>query len=116
MASLTLALPILPGKLESWRRLCQELAAGREGQQQALHDRLGVHALQAWIVQSSNSYLALLQVETDQPDRLLPRLIASDHPFHRWLRRELQEMQAVDLDLEAGGPRMEFLCEWRPSR
>ena len=107
-----LALPIPPGKLEAWRRLCQELAQGRRGQQSALREDLGVRALRGWLLHTSNSGLGLLQMETDDPDRVVSNLSVSDHPFVRWLRRELKEINALDLKEPASATDKELLFEW----
>lgn len=111
MASLTLALPILPGKLEAWRRFCQELVEGRHDPQQGLGERLGVKAVRAWLLRTSGGAVALLRFESEEPDQLLARLAASQHPSSRWLRRQLSELHSLDLEPGSLRPQLELVFE-----
>ncbi len=115
MTSITLALPILPGKTEAWRRFCQELSQGRRGQREGLQDALGVDGLRAWLLDTSGSTVALLCLKSDNPEQLLARIAASQHPFNRWLRRELSEIHALELEAGSVGPQMELVFEWAPA-
>lgn len=109
----TLALPILPGKLETWRRFCQELSEGRRGQREALREKLGVVELNAYLLRAPASPVALLWLETEEPQCLLARMGSSQHPFLRWLRRKLREIHGLDLGRVDLKTKIELIVEWK---
>lgn len=108
----TLALPILPEKLETWRRFCQELDQGRRGQGEALRETLGVNAIHAYLFQTSGSPVALLRLESEDPESLLGRIWTSQRPYLRWLRRKLSEIHGLDFDQTGPEPRIRLMAQW----
>lgn len=54
-------------------------------------------AVRGRLLQTARTSLALLLIETEDPDQVLIRLAVADDPFSRWLQRELREIHAVNL-------------------
>ena len=108
---LMLTAPVLPGRAEAWRRMCQELLGSRAERFSASACRLGVQSQRIWLVPMPRGELAVIWLDVANPDRALADLAASDAPFDRWLRRQLQHLIGIDLT----GPvetRGELVLEW----
>jgi hypothetical protein len=95
--------PILPGKLEAWRRLYQELAGTRRRQYLASRRRLGIVREQVWLVRTAQTDMAVVLVDGSSPDRMLSRFIDSEQPFDHWFKRQIRQLHGVDLTSSSAG-------------
>ena len=98
MKSLLITAPILPGKLEAWRR-CVEAVLGprREDYHTAIAEG-GVTRLRAWHQHSPDgSDLAVVLYEGSAPEKFLARIATSTDPFSSWFRDRLVETHGLDL-------------------
>jgi hypothetical protein len=116
MESCVLAAPILPGKIEDWRRFCQVLLGSRRSQYEASRRRLGIAHEQAWLTQTATGGLAIVYLEADAPDEVLGRLAASDVPFDGWLRQQLLDLHGVDVTEGCALPVHERIFDWQLSQ
>ncbi len=66
MKALIMALPILPGKEEEWRRFAQELEEYPR-EYEDLRRRLGVRVEKVWLVQAACGEVALAYAEVEAP-------------------------------------------------
>ena len=105
MKPLVLALPILRGKEEEWRRFAQELEGDWRSEYEDLRRRLGVRAERVWMVQAACGEVALAHLEVEAPGEAIQRLAASEEPFDAWFREKLLELHGYDL--VGSGPRPE---------
>jgi hypothetical protein len=108
---LMLTAPVLPGRAEAWRRMCQELLGSRAERFAASACRLGVRSQQIWLVPIARGELALIWLDVANPELALNDLAASEAPFDRWLRRQLQHLIGIDLAALAEAPG-ELVLEW----
>jgi hypothetical protein len=99
--SLILAVPIVRGKEEEWRRFAQELQETYPREYEDLRRRLGVRAERVWLIQESCGEVALAYAEVEAPEEVIRRLAASEEPFDAWFKEKLLELHGYDLD----GPR-----------
>ena len=99
--SLILALPIVRGKEEEWRRFAQELKETHPREYEDLRRRLGVRAERVWLMQEACGEVALAYAEVEAPEEVIRRLAASEDPFDTWFKEKLLELHGYDLD----GPR-----------
>lgn len=97
MPTVTLIAPILPGKAEAWRRFAQELRASRYSEYLVSRRRLSIRSEQAWIAETLQAAVAIITLDTPQPEQLLGQLATSDLPFDRWFREQLLALQGVNL-------------------
>lgn len=112
MPTLTMTLPIRPGKLEAWRRFCQELQGARRQAYESSRRRLGIVREQFALVQTPVGDAALASIEADDVGRALSDLVASDHPFDRWFKARLQELHGVSLNQTSDGHPSDPEFEW----
>lgn len=115
MPALVVAAPILPDKVEDWRRLCQEIEGRRQQGYEDSRRRLGVASEAVWLLRTPRATVAVVRVDADEPEHLMSRLVASEHPFDRWFKGQLRNICGLDLTPAALGPTMELVFDWQQS-
>ena len=122
MSGIVLTFPILDGKVEAWRRFCQELSGSRQQLYEASRQRLGVTCERLALVDTAFGATSVTTLEAPDIAQALGQIISSDLPFDVWYRDRLQELHGVNL---AGyeqfalptplPPNQELLFEWKMS-
>jgi hypothetical protein len=97
MSGMVLTFPILAGKVEAWRRFCQELSGCRRKPYEASRQRLGITREQLALVDTAFGATAVTTLEAPDVAQALGQIIASDLPFDVWYRERLQELHGVNL-------------------
>ncbi len=116
MASLRLVLPILPGKEEAWRRLYQELSGSRRPEYEESRRRLGITRECVWVAQILQGEIAIVYLEAEELAQVILQLAASDLPFDRWFRQQLQEVHGLDVTQpKVVAPSTEVIFDWQTS-
>ncbi len=95
MPTVSLTLPILPGKNESWRRFCQEIDGARRGAYEASRQRLGIVRETLRLVEARQGEAVLLTIEAADLGRALGGIASSSAPFDRWFRYQLQRLHGL---------------------
>ena len=95
--SLVLIFPLLSGKVEAWRRFCQELAGSRQPMYTASRRRLGVTREQMTLRDSLTGSAATTTLEAPDLARVLGEMILSPLPFENWYRAQLQDLHGIHL-------------------
>ncbi|HEX2909771.1 MAG TPA: hypothetical protein VH186_03115 [Chloroflexia bacterium] len=114
MPMLGYALPILPGKLEHWRRFCQELLGIYQEEYRASRERLGITREYAWLQATPEGEMVIYYLEGVSPGQLFGVLANSSQPFDRWLLEQLAELHGFEPgcpDFEA--THNELVFEWQ---
>ena len=109
VSTITLITPILPGKAEAWRRFVQELMEARRAEYEESRRRLGITGEQAWIAETLHMAVAIITIDTHQPEQLISQLATSDLSFDRWLREQLLTLQGLDLTKLV----LDLVLDWR---
>ncbi len=119
MSGIVLTFPILDGKVEAWRRFCQELCGFRRKPYESSRQRLGITRERLSLVETAFGATAVTTLEAPDVAQSLGQIIASDLPFDVWYREKLQELHGINL---AGyeqfaqptplPPNQELLFEW----
>lgn len=113
MSALVITVPILPGKAEAWRRLCQEVAGRRRQGYEESRRQLGVASEAVWLLRTPRADVAVVRLDAEEPEHLLARLAASEHPFDRWFKEHLRQICGLDLTPAFLGPTMELVFDWQ---
>lgn len=113
MTAFAFASPILPGKQEAWRRFLQEMLESRQGEHEESRRLLGITRELVWLVQTQQRDVAITYLEADDPRQVLTQLAASNLPFDRWFREQLQEFHGLDLAQSPLRLPAEQIFEWR---
>ena len=97
MSGIVLTFPILAGKVEAWRRFCQELSGSRRKMYEASRRRLGITRERLALVETPFGSTAVTTLEAPDVDRALGQIITSVIPFDVWYRERLREMHGINL-------------------
>jgi hypothetical protein len=97
MSGIVLTFPILAGKVEAWRRFCQELSGSRRKLYEASRQRLGITRERLALVETAFGSMAVTTLEAPDVAQALGQIIASVLPFDVWYRERLQELHGVNL-------------------
>ncbi len=97
MSGIVLTFPILAGKVEAWRRFCQELSGSRRKPYEASRQRLGITCERLALVETAFGATAVTTLEAPDVARALGQIITSDTPFDVWYRERLRELHGVNL-------------------
>ena len=97
MSGIVLTFPILDGKVEAWRRFCQELCSFRRKPYEASRRRLGITCERMALVETAFGATAVTTLEAPDVAQALGHIIASVLPFDVWYRERLQELHGVNL-------------------
>jgi hypothetical protein len=111
--ALIMALPILPGKEEEWRRFVQELEEYPR-EYEDLRRRLGIRSESVWLVLAACGEVALAYAEVEAPEEMIRRLAASEEPFDLWFKDKLLELHGYDLDGPHPKPEPELVFAYAP--
>jgi len=97
MSGIVLTFPILSGKVEAWRRFCQELSGSRRQLYEASRQRMGITRERLALVETAFGATAVTTLEAPDVDRVLGQIIASEIPFDVWYRERLQKLHGINL-------------------
>jgi hypothetical protein len=97
MSGIVLSVPIMAGKVEAWRRLCQELSVSRLLMYEASRRLQGITHERLALVETAYGAAAVTTLEAQNIGLALGGLLASDSPFDSWYREQLQQLHGVSL-------------------
>jgi hypothetical protein len=97
MTGIVLTFPILAGKVEAWRRFCQELSSSRQQPYEASRQRLGITFERLALVETAYGATSVTTLEAPDVDWALGQIIASEIPFDVWYRERLQMLHGINL-------------------
>ena len=97
MSGIVLTFPILAGKVEAWRRFCQELSGSRQIMYEASRQRIGITRERLALVETAFGSTAVTTLEAQNLGQALGQIIDSELPFDVWYRERLQELHGVNL-------------------
>ena len=120
MSGIVLTFPILDGKVEAWRRFCQELCGFRREPYEVSRQQLGITRERLALVETTFGSTSVTTLEAPDVAQALGQIISSVLPFDIWYREKLQELHGINL---AGyeqfaqptplPPNQELLFEWK---
>ena len=109
------ALPILPGKLDAWRRFIAALQGSRQ-EEYTTSRRLGITTERAYYQPTPHGDLAVVYVEADDVARVVQGLATSQAPFDVWFRAQVLDVHGWDMTQPLPGPVAEPVVDWQGER
>ncbi|MBI3242798.1 MAG: hypothetical protein HYZ49_10945 [Chloroflexi bacterium] len=97
MPGIVLTLPIVAGKVEAWRRFCQEMSSSRLQMYEASRRRLGITRERLALVETAFRSATVTTLEAQDVGQALGQIITSALPFDCWYREQVQELHGVNL-------------------
>jgi hypothetical protein len=97
MPGIVLTLPIVAGKVEAWRRFCQEMSGSRLPMYEASRQRLGITRERLALMETAFGSATVTTLEAHDVSQALGQIITSALPFDSWYREQVQELHGVNL-------------------
>jgi len=97
MPGIVLTLPIAAGKVEAWRRFCQELSGSQRSAYETSRRRLGITRERWSLMENTFGAAAVASLEAADIGQALAGMIGSKLPFETWYRHRLQDLHGVSL-------------------
>ena len=116
MNTLTIVLPLLPGRQEAWRQFCQALQGSRCHEYAAWRERVGITQEEVWLSQSPQGDLVRIHLQTEHSECVFAGLPASHQAFDQWLQQQLFELHGLDLRHLASASMHELIFVWSPTQ
>jgi hypothetical protein len=102
------------GMQERWRRLCQELTGSRRDQFVASCQQRGITSIHVRVVQGLRGEMLLVSLDVQEPHQILQELVASEHPFDRWLQEQFKALLGRTLqDIASDQQQDDLLIAWQ---
>lgn len=97
MTGMILTLPIVKGKVEAWRRFCQEMSGSRQAEHEASRLRQGITCERLALIETNYGATAVTTFEADDLSSALDQLLNSNRPFDHWYRQQIQILHGINL-------------------
>jgi hypothetical protein len=91
------AAPIARGKLDAWKQFCAETSGPRRAERMESMRRCGITRERVFLQQTPNADLAIVYLEGEDPQQELHKLLASTHPFDKWLADQIIDTHGIDV-------------------
>ncbi len=89
--------PILPEKVEAWRRIWQALLGSRRDEYARMCVQLGIERERAWLLHIPGAPVAVVAIEAEYPEEGLHPLREPSFSLDEWLRLRLCDLHDIDL-------------------
>jgi hypothetical protein len=97
MSGIVLTLPIVAGKVEAWRRFCQEMSGSRGAEHEASRRGQGFTSERLTLVETPYGAEAITAFEAHEMGSAVEQLLTSNQPFDRWYRNQIQILHGISL-------------------
>lgn len=113
MASIAIAWPVLPGKLEAWRQLCAVLQGARREEYAASARRQGSSTCRLYYQQTPDADLVISYLEAADLGHMFGVMATSQDPYDVWFRAQMLEIHGWDVTRPPAGPLPELVLDWQ---
>ncbi len=95
MSLMAVAVPILPGKTDQWRRWMDDLNGPRRHEYEESRRRLGIHE-RTFLQSTPQGDVAIVTFEGDDPEAIMRRMAEGTDGFSRWFIEQVRETCGID--------------------
>jgi hypothetical protein len=96
MSSTAFTVPILSGKLESWKKFNEEINGPRRSEFDAQQKRFGISCQMVWLQHSPQGDFVVVYQEGKDLDKAMGKIGASKDPFDKWFTEQVSEIHGID--------------------
>ena len=119
MPGFVLTLPLAAGKVEAWRRFCEEMAGPRRHEYGHSRRRLGITREHSELVDRVGKFVTVTTIEAVDLGWAVSQVVSSGNPFDQWYRDQVRALYGVNLESDElfsrqvwPLPHEEVLFEW----
>jgi len=110
MATLGIAVPLLPGKTQTWLEVAAQINGPRRKEMDEFHKRVGITTENWYLQQTPQGDLIVLYLEGNIP-QCFEELAKSDHPFDLWLKQVWLDTEGIDFGKPLPAPPPDVIYE-----
>lgn len=97
--------PIIPGKLDEWKKFSKDLNDGpKHSEYIAFIKKCGLSRVRCWLQESPAGPSAIILYEGETPGEFFRQVGTSTEPFVLWFRERIKELNGMDLSKPMGSP------------
>ena len=105
MPTIAFAAPLLPGKTDADREALASCAHGdRQADHKASRERAGITREAVWIQSTPEGDVAVVVIDSPDPEAAMGALATSEDPFDVWFRGHIQDVHGMDMTESAPPP------------
>jgi hypothetical protein len=90
-----IAVPILPGKMVSWKQFIADLKGPRNSEYKAARKRQGLKKERVWLEHTPNGDLAIVAFEGKNASKVVETFLKSSEPFDQWFGAKISEIHGL---------------------
>src|SRR5438046_1539532 len=98
-----MAVPILPGKTEQWKKFSNELKGNRYNDFVQSRKKLNVHE-RTFLQQTPMGDMVIVTLEGSDPENAFKNFANGNDDFTNWFAKEVKEIHGIDLRTPPPGP------------
>ena len=91
-------IPLVDGKLESWKQWANDLENGRAEEFKDFNSRYDLTRHSAWLAETPSGYVVAVLHEGPGADNFMSELANSDHNFDIWFKQKVKEVHNLDFN------------------
>ena len=103
--------PILEGKLETWKAWCRECMGPRKEEMADFNRRYGLTRHASWLTEANGGPAVIALHEGPGGDEVMPKLAVSKNEFDVWFREHILEVHGMDITQPPPGPMPELYVD-----
>ena len=105
--------PILPGKLEAWRRFMDEVQGPRQDEHAASRREMGAHREVVSLMETPNGAFVALYHEADDVAKAFHVIATSQTPYLQWFREQIADIHGLTPEMMLGPPPARVVMDWQ---
>ena len=98
-----MAIPLLPNKVEEWKKFSHELLGPRKEAFIASRKKLGVRE-RTFLQHTPHGDLVVVTLEGENPEEAFKNFSKEDNEFTKWFLHQVNNLHGVDLSQPPPGP------------
>src|SRR5713226_5335704 len=91
------AAPIVPGKLEAWKRMVADLKGPRRKEYQVSRKKMGIEHERAWLQHTPQGDFVVVSIEGKDAPKLFEKFAASKEPFDKWFLGQIADVHGIQV-------------------
>lgn len=107
---LAMAIPILPGKTEQWRKFINDLKGKYYNEFAESRKRLNVRE-RTFLQNTPQGDVVIVTLEGDNPSKAFQNFASVNDDFTNWFTKEVKEIHGLDLKNPPPGPMPELMID-----
>lgn len=113
MSAVAVALPILPGKSDEWKRVIRDATGPRRAELDDMHRRLKIENARWFLQPTPNGDVAIVYLEGPGAAEGFAKWGMSQEPFDVWFKQNIGPTYGIDFSTPPPGPGPEMVYDFR---